>query len=483
MARRLTALLVTTAVMVVIASMATAQGATVFYAACDALSDTDTIKIKKIEEDGTGAATVADTTIRYCGALTPSRYFTGLAIHDGFAYFSWLSYPMPSSSTGIGRISLLGGAPDFDFIPGPSGARFLRLNANPTAGYLYAYADDGFATNARVVRIPVVGGSYQTVVPGVSMELSFGIASGKIFHSIMGGQNLYERNLDGTNSRTVFAGDLGSSPTAVLYVGNSGGGASLVAGSSSKLFALTAPTYGDNFGSTGISTLNPATTPFTANPYGAVPAVSGMADRPGNQVWSGSYLYFTQSDSYGTDAAIGRVKEDGTDLKRDWVTAAMVHQIAIGTMPTPTTTPTPGPSVTPPKPTLKLATIRNQTPVLVSSAAPSTDIDCTTSNSQTLSSCQVEILANASLLKTGRAGTGKTVLVGKGTATSTTGSATLKVKVRITNKQARAILKKGGRLKATIRVTATTTASQTSTASKGTTLVGAKKKAKALYRR
>ncbi len=63
------------------------------------------------------------------------------------------------------------------------------------------------------------------------------------------------------------------------------------------------------------------------------------------------------------------------------------------------------------------------------------------------------------------------------------GSATIKVTVKITNKQARAILKKGGRLKATIKVTATTTASQTSTASKGTTLVGTTKKTKALYRR
>ena len=56
MARRLTALIVTALAMFAIASTATAHGATVFYTACDAVSDTDTVKVKKIEEDGSGGA-------------------------------------------------------------------------------------------------------------------------------------------------------------------------------------------------------------------------------------------------------------------------------------------------------------------------------------------------------------------------------------------------------------------------------------------
>ena len=69
MARRLMALIVTALATFAIASTATAHGATVFYTGCDAVSDTDTVKVKKIEEDGSGAATVADTGIAYCAGF------------------------------------------------------------------------------------------------------------------------------------------------------------------------------------------------------------------------------------------------------------------------------------------------------------------------------------------------------------------------------------------------------------------------------
>jgi len=265
------ALLITTAVMVAVGSMATASGATVFYTACDGLTASDTVKVKKIEEDGSGAATVADTTINHCGSGTPSRYITGLAIHDGFAYFSWIAADF--SSTGIGRVGLNGGGLALDHIAGPSGAQWLRLNPTVVGGNLYLYADNGSvsgsgsnATDPRIVRVGASGGSFSTIYrpyPNGSGVLSFGVTSTHVY-AATGLTTLMRTALDANDKiadPTFFA--LPSGPQ-MLLTGNV-----LAAGSDSALFLYTMdPGAGSAIGASTLG-LPPSGSNFTL--LGTVP--------------------------------------------------------------------------------------------------------------------------------------------------------------------------------------------------------------------
>ena len=159
--------------------------------------------------------------------------------------------------------------------------------------------------------------------------------------------------------------------------------------------------------------------------------------------------------------------------------------VAVATA-TPTTTPS-GPSATPaaaaPAPTVKTSGLKARTTLKRTGPSLTAAVDCTTTNASTLKSCTVELVVPSSTLKQGKAAKGKTTVIGRATKASATGSATIAVSVRVTNKAAKRILSTNGRLRATVRITATSIAGQAGTASRATTLVAPNKAAKAAFRR
>lgn len=459
-----------------VGAAASAQGATVYYSACDALTSTETVKIKRVSEDGSGAATVADTTVAACGDYYSSaRWVTGLAIHDGYAYFSWLA--PAGSSTGIGRVPLDGGAADISFIPGPTGVPYLKMNANVADGHLYAYADDGASggdrSNPRVVRVSPAGGAFATVIAGANPgNVGFGIANDALYYSDNNVATLLKRNLDGGGSaQNVY-------PAGFPFGSwlKQSQNASMVAGSSSVLFLDTldtAPLTNDVY---GISTLTPASSPTSFSAYGLVPQSYATAE----QVWSGSYLYFAQAASSGTQTAIGRVKEDGSDLNRAWQTSPMIHQIAIGPS-LPAVSPSGGSSTSPPTTKSSLNNVLNTKVIkkvtnLSSGGRPAASVPCSTTSGVLLKECKVEILVTQNNLKRLNATAPKTTVIGTATKKAATGTPRISVRVPIRNKKARTALANGKRVKATIRMTVTGADGSTGTASKATTLVVRKAK-------
>mgnify|MGYP003346656920 FL=1 len=78
-----TATLVATVVMTTTSGGAGAVNkVVVFYAACDGTGATDTVKIKRVDDDATNGATVGDSGIANCAGGAPTTRFAGLAV-DG----------------------------------------------------------------------------------------------------------------------------------------------------------------------------------------------------------------------------------------------------------------------------------------------------------------------------------------------------------------------------------------------------------------
>lgn len=451
-------------------AVATAQGATVFYTACDGTGASDTVKVKKVEEDGSGAATVADTTLLGCGAYSPSlRWPSGLAVNDGYAYFSWQS----SAGNGIGRVSLTGGAANVEFIAGPASAQALRLNSTVAGGYLYAYVDDSYPSSppvaAGIVRVPIGGGSFSSVyaAPGSAPYMSFGIAADSLYFAsdtTSDSMTLMKSNLDGSGATSAF---LGFGAGAHMGVGAN---ASLVTGTSDKQFV-----YSLDSGQNGYSIIQPVSLFNNFTSYGAVPKSAASVD---GQVWSGSYLYFTQADAVtGSNVAIGRVGGDGTGLNRSWLPATSLHQIAIGTMPgsssssagssgstgsTPATTPT----------KTSLNNVINTKAVNRITTWP-VSVPCSTTTKVPLASCSVQLLVPNNVLKLAKrtANATKRTVIGSATKKAATGATRVIVKVPVRNKTALAALKAGKTIPATVRMTVIGANGSTGTATKKTVLV------------
>ena len=439
-----------------------------FYTACDGTSASDTVKVKKVEEDGSGAATVADTTLAGCGAYSAAlRWPTGLAIHDGYAYFSWQS----SAGTGIGRVPLTGGSATVSYILGPMGTSSMALNSTPAAGHFYVYVDDGrdgsnVPVAARIARVPLGGGAFSTVRgAGAGLPwLSFGMAGDSLF---------FAENAIPTNTITLLRSSLDGSGETAAYLNFAagahmgvGGSASLVAGTADRIFV-----YSLDAGQNGYSTVQPVTLGGTFGAYGAVPKSSSMV---GGQVWSGSHLYFAQADAVtGSNVALGRVAGDGSGLNRNWVPATSLHQIAIGAMPTSASTGTGGGTGTPstaPAAKTSLNGVINTKAVKKITTWP-VSVPCSTTTKVVLRSCKVQVLVKNPVIARLMAKAPKATVVGGATKKAASGATRVTVKVPITNRAVRDALRAGKTVRATIRMTVTAADGSTGTASKATTLV------------
>lgn len=144
-------------------SQASTAEVRVYFAVCDGSGASDTVKIKRINEDGSNAATIGDTTIAYCADSAPTTYFSGLAVHDGFAYFSWMK--ADGSAAGVGRMSTTeSGSVNLNYATAPAGVGWLQVAPRVLNNYLYFYAHDGgqSPTNLRVMRVPLTGGTIAT---------------------------------------------------------------------------------------------------------------------------------------------------------------------------------------------------------------------------------------------------------------------------------------------------------------------------------
>lgn len=311
----------------------------VFYTICDktpaASGPTDTVKVKRVNEDGTGAVTIGDTGIAHCSNAMPTTFHSGFAVAGEYGYFAW--FDSDGTSAGVGRIKLDGTAPaQKNFITAPAGTKWLQMSPTSVGGYLYAYIDNGqsgFTTlQSRIARVSTSGGSFSTVISPVATDanadsFSFGVGKDALYFSTnsFASKRLEKVGLDGSNRNSTFfdLADPANDPTNTVQF-LTGRGANLVAESDSKLF-LYDQTAGT--GDTGISTITAASPVGTRQAFAAVPAASG--NPPANSiVWGGNYLYFKDFDGVKIGRTTATAAGLNTNVFPSLMTGGFVHHIS-----------------------------------------------------------------------------------------------------------------------------------------------------------
>lgn len=159
----------------------------IYFAVCDGSTASDTVKIKKIYEDGTGITTVGDTTIAHCGG-TATTFLSGLAVSGDYAYFSWLKED--GSSAALGRIKKDGSSSaEVNYISAPVGVGYLQISANPLDGNLFALMASGSfkagLTDYRISKISISESAIQTChTPSNTSVMAFGVGRDAIYFSV-----------------------------------------------------------------------------------------------------------------------------------------------------------------------------------------------------------------------------------------------------------------------------------------------------------
>ena len=289
-------------------SASAADKVIVFYTQCDKLSATDTVKVKRVDEDGKNAVTIGDTGIKHCAAGGPStEYLSGFAVSGAYGYFSWAK--SDASTIAIGRIRLDGtGSVEPTFITIPSPANTIQMSPRAVNGYLFFYLDDGYYTppggsyatgvnNARIVKARVSDGQlttvYQPEPTGATdriLRMSFGVGKDALYVATndSNDQQLDRVTFDGTVTRNVFnfatAPNIADRNVKFLV----GVGANLVAESNDTMFLYSMRADDGKF---GISTYQTTSPTDSLQVFKAVPGNEGQ--QPANfQVWGGNYLYY-----------------------------------------------------------------------------------------------------------------------------------------------------------------------------------------------
>lgn len=278
---------------------ASTEKVVIYFAVCDGSGASDTVKIKKINEDGTGLTVVGDTTIPHCiPNANATRYLSGLAVSDGYAYFSWITGDF--ASAGIGRIKTDGtGTAELSYVTAPAGVGWFQMSPTPLNGYLYVYVHDGGQTpsNFRIMRMSTASGQLSNCyTPSGSLNaMSIGVGKDAVYYSsasteISDNQKLHKVSGDCSSASEVanlnnFGG------TGMLHVFETSFIATLVAESTDKMFLTTNHAVNNTYGLSSFDTAGSISN-FQAHLFGAT---SNPNDGPASVVWGFNYLYFKDS--------------------------------------------------------------------------------------------------------------------------------------------------------------------------------------------
>lgn len=371
----------------------------VFYTQCDEMNATATVKVKRINEDKTGATVIGDTGIADCGAFTdpiPEYYHSGFAAVGEYGYVAWQK--SSGADAGIARIRLDGSsAVERTFVDLPDSIVRFQMSPKPVDGHLYFYADSGqidpnnpmaYGRAApRIMKVNVSTKAVSTVYTPDSgdpnnpvLTMSFGVGKDALYFSTdaTSGKDLERVTFNGQRTGVVLS--LGTADNTTVFL--NGQGANLVSESSDTLFLYTQ----DDFAQTGTGRLGFSTAGAT-NPsasfskFAALPGVEYNANNgwPSFPVWGENFLYYKNV----TGKQISRTTKDGdvqdnyfaTIVKDGWI-----HHISPAKASTVTVTTTTTTSST--TSTTAAANTTSSTPT--SSAAPTTVSPTTTQPAPTV---------------------------------------------------------------------------------------------------
>lgn len=273
---------------------ATTENVVIYFAVCDANTASDTVKIKKINEDGTGLSVVGDTTIAHC-VQPATRYLTGLAVSGEYAYFSWIN--ADGSGAGVGRIKTNGtGTAEINFASAPAGVGSFQMSPTPLNGYLYAYVNDAGGqgpVNSRIMRVALSTGVVTNCYTpsGTVVAMNIGVGKDAVYYSTITQEDALKSQLImkvsadcSTASQFLNLADL--APDGLTHQFTTEGLATLVAESDANMFLYTQTlNQPAQYGLSQVSTSGTIST-IQSNLF---KASDGRAD---SQVWGFNYLYF-----------------------------------------------------------------------------------------------------------------------------------------------------------------------------------------------
>lgn len=294
---------------------ASTENVVIYFAVCDGSGGSDTVKIKKINEDGTGLAVIGDTTIAMCGDA-PETYFSGLAVTKEFSYFSW--YRMNGSGAGVGRISNDGSSPlniNYMTLPTSPLISWFQMSPKVLNGHLYLNVSNlGSPQAHRIMRGSLTTGTLETCHQpedlGDSGSLSIGVGRDSVyFAAFKTGDALSATKIYKTDcTSTTVASDFGIAAGAAMFHrpfvgpidwdadGNQINNPSvqtstLIAESDSTSYIYTIKSTTSQKDTAGISTVSNINLTDFAN-HGAVVGGSDFTDFTDSQVWGFNYLYY-----------------------------------------------------------------------------------------------------------------------------------------------------------------------------------------------
>ena len=302
-----TALLIGGAVVTDASGVRAADKVIVFYAACDGTGASDTVKIKRVDDDATNATLIGDSGVADCqgGSATPSRHFAGFAVSGEHGYFGWFDHN--GAEAGVGRIRLDGtGAATLAWHTAAGPVSQLVIAPTVAGGSVFMYLNDAnFAgtgvNNPRIAKVSVSGAAFtdSVVTAGAgSLALTFGVGRNRLLwtdDSLLN-QTLKSTAFDGSGTATVMT-LTNNDFLAFDY-------AAMAAESDTKIFVRAGDTGDGSVGISAIATASPGSS-FT-RPVAPLPAAD-PAQSVMKIVWGGNHLYYIDP----TARKIGRTTDTG----------------------------------------------------------------------------------------------------------------------------------------------------------------------------
>lgn len=283
---------------------ASTEKVVIYFAVCDGSTSSDTVKIKKINEDGTGLTVVGDTTIDHCDNNTATRFFSGLAVSGDYAYFSWIS--RDASAAGIGRISTSGGTAEVNFANAPAGIGWFQMSPTPLDGHLYVSVYDAGPSNYRIMRLAISSGQlsdcYQPA--GSTTAMSIGVGKDAVYYATSANQQkLYKVSNNCTSSSEAFDFNVGSEGIVFEFdLAESSIG--VIAESDNHRFLKSIHMVNTTY---QLLQVDKNATALEAG-MPRLGTTADPSDQPTSQVWGFNYLYFKD----GAARKMYRVKPGGT---------------------------------------------------------------------------------------------------------------------------------------------------------------------------
>jgi hypothetical protein len=327
---------------------ASTEKVAIYIAVCDGNGATDTVKIKKINEDGSGLTVVGDTTVPHCVPNSPAdRYLSGLSVSGQYVYFSWINGDF--NGAGIGRLKTDGsGGAEVNFVTAPDEASYFQMAPRSLDGFLYLYVHNGRGgpiNNLRIMRANQNTGALSDCYTpsGSPTRMNIGVGKDAVYYATsVSNQKLYKVSSDCASSSVVSDFEIAPSPQMlhVLVDTRFESLASLVSESDDALFVYTKHAVNETVGLSQMSTSSGLSN-FQQHLY---QADDGAAD---SQVWGFNYLYF--KDAFASK--MFRVAPGGTPQQvfAEHITGILHHMSVVKETTVPATapeTPTPAAPVT-----------------------------------------------------------------------------------------------------------------------------------------